>query len=156
MNWEAIGAISETVGAVTVVVSLLYVAIQLRTQISESRIAAMHEIGEAYRDATKALGDITVATIIEKSHQDFDALTESEMIVLIISYLSVFRVCEEAFIQFELGRLDRRYWNGIERETKIMMSLPSVRKFWSMRHYLFDEAFQRYVSSLPETDWDLK
>lgn len=156
MNWEAISAISDTVAAVVVVVYLLYVAIQLRTQIRESRISAIQEIAEAYRDAIKALGDIDVAKIVEKSHQDFDALPESEKIVLVISYLSIFRVCEEAFIQFELGRLDRRYWDGIEKETKILMGVPSVRKFWSMRHYLFDDAFQQYVNSLPETDWNLK
>ena len=32
MNWEAIGVIAEVVGAVAVVVSLVYLAVQIRHQ----------------------------------------------------------------------------------------------------------------------------
>lgn len=156
MNWEAISALAEVVGVIAIVVSLIYVAIQIRTQIRESRIAAMHEIAEAYRDAMKGLGDIEFLEIMDKAHQDFDSLTDPERIVLIVTYLSVFRVCEEAFIQFELGRLDKRYWDGMEKETKILLGVPSAERFWTMRHFLFDETFQQYVSSLQATDWKLE
>ncbi len=116
----------------------------------------MHEIAEAYRDAMKGLGDIEFLEIMDKAHQDFDSLTDPERIVLIVTYLSVFRVCEEAFIQFELGRLDKRYWDGMEKETKILLGVPSAERFWTMRHFLFDETFQQYVSSLQATDWKLE
>jgi len=155
MSWEAVSALAEVVGVIAIVVSLIYVGIQIRTQIRESRIAAMHEIAEAYRDAMKAIGDIEFGKIADKAHQDFDSLSDPERMVLIVTYLGVFRVCEEAFIQFELGRLDSRYWEGMEKETKILMGVPSAAKFWAMRNFLFDEKFQQYVNSLSVTDWKL-
>jgi len=38
MNWEAIGAVSETIGAIAVVVTLIYLAVQIR-QNSENLAA---------------------------------------------------------------------------------------------------------------------
>ena len=51
MNWEAIGAIGEIIGATAVVVSLVYLAGQIRTQNRQNRTAAMHEISMGFRDA---------------------------------------------------------------------------------------------------------
>ena len=44
MDWDAIGAIGEIVGALAVVVSLGYLGIQIRNQNIESRAAAMHDL----------------------------------------------------------------------------------------------------------------
>jgi len=37
MDWNAIGAIGETIGAAAVVVSLLYLAVQIREQNKQAR-----------------------------------------------------------------------------------------------------------------------
>jgi hypothetical protein len=42
MNWDAIGAIGETVGAVAVVISLVYLAIQMRSQNRETRLSTIN------------------------------------------------------------------------------------------------------------------
>ncbi len=49
MNWEAIGAIGEIIGAFAVVFSLASLATQIRSQNRESRIASIHEVVEAFR-----------------------------------------------------------------------------------------------------------
>ena len=43
MNWDAIGAIGENVGALGVILSLIYLASQIRMQNRESRLAAATE-----------------------------------------------------------------------------------------------------------------
>ena len=55
MNWDAIGAVGETLGAVAVFVSLIYLASQIRAQNKEARIASGHEIIEAFRQSTAML-----------------------------------------------------------------------------------------------------
>jgi|GEM_PF-6462052 hypothetical protein len=46
MNWEAIGALGEIIGAGAVVVSLIYLAVQIRGQSSEARTAGMHAVSQ--------------------------------------------------------------------------------------------------------------
>jgi hypothetical protein len=41
MNWEAIGAVGETVGALAVLVTLVYLAVQIRQNTKAVRAAAV-------------------------------------------------------------------------------------------------------------------
>ena len=50
MNWDAIGALGEILGASAVFASLIYLAIQIRAQNRESRLGAMHEMSVGTRD----------------------------------------------------------------------------------------------------------
>ena len=50
MNWEAIGALSEFVGAIAVVITLVYLAIQIRQNTRAIRLDTGHDITEEYRD----------------------------------------------------------------------------------------------------------
>ena len=78
MNWGAIGAIGEVVGAVAVVASLLYLAVQVR---QNSRIAT----DGAYRNSQSAIGsqvammiDAGNTPIILKGLESFESLTSEE------------------------------------------------------------------------------
>jgi len=51
MNWDAIGALSESVGAIVVVITLLYLATQIRAQTKESRLTATRELARDAGDA---------------------------------------------------------------------------------------------------------
>src|ERR1700731_862146 len=53
MNWEAIAAISQLVGSIAVVVSVLYLAVQLRSSTRVARVAAQDAAAAALRDVTK-------------------------------------------------------------------------------------------------------
>src|SRR3954462_15361282 len=53
MNWDAISAISQLVGSIAVVVSVLYLAVQLRSSTRVARVAAMGAAAAALRDVTK-------------------------------------------------------------------------------------------------------
>jgi hypothetical protein len=80
MNWDALGAIGEVVGAIAVVVSLLYLAVQIRAQNRESQVAAAHEILAAFRGMQIPLQDPGLAELWEKAVMDFESLNGGERI----------------------------------------------------------------------------
>jgi hypothetical protein len=55
VNWEAFGAVADIVGATAVVVSLLYVAAQIRQSRRESRAAAGETAIRAFREVLMPL-----------------------------------------------------------------------------------------------------
>ena len=73
MNWDAIGAVGEIVGALAVVVSLVYLAVQIRSQNKESRMAAMHEFSAGYRDTLATIAEGQMAEIIGSATPDKSA-----------------------------------------------------------------------------------
>jgi hypothetical protein len=147
MNWDAIGAVSNIVGAIAVFGSLIYLAIQIRSQNKESRLNAMHDISVGFRDATSKFATADMAPILVKANKDYDALSEDEAMRLIILSGQFFRAWEEAFIQHQEGRLDARSWNAIHKYYVNILSSPAIQHAWGVRRDYFDIEFAAFVDS---------
>ena len=83
MSWDAAGAIGEIFGALAVVMSLIYLATQIRTQNREAKISSVHEITEAFRLAITSFQDEQRAVVYTKALNGFDSLTDSEKLQFI-------------------------------------------------------------------------
>ncbi len=156
MNWEAIGAIAEIVGALGVIVSLIYLALQIRTQNEEARIAAMHDISAGYRDALATVVEGEMADVMHKAINDYDALTGAEMLRVIAFTSRIFRVWEEAYMQFDAGRLDARMWDSMVRQFGGYMFLTPFKRIWEIRKEYFDESFRIFVEKLALKEYKMK
>src|SRR2546430_15933365 len=55
MNWDAISAISQLIGSVAVVLSVLYLALQVHRSTRVARLATQDAAATALRDVTKPL-----------------------------------------------------------------------------------------------------
>jgi Zn-dependent membrane protease YugP len=60
MNWDAIGAIGEIIGAVAVVFSLIYLATQIRISNRASRQAAEQNLLDNQRTWLARIGEKTI------------------------------------------------------------------------------------------------
>ena len=79
MNWEAISAIGEIVGALAVVITLVYLAIQIREQNRESRAAAIDSLSQLWGGLMSDLSaSETLSDIYLRGLADFDGLSPSE------------------------------------------------------------------------------
>ena len=149
MNWDAIGAIGEIVGAAAVFTSLVYLAVQIRNQNRESRVNAMHDISVGFRDAILPMGAADMASIFVKANEDYDSLTEVEAQRMIIIMGQFFRAWEEAFIQYQEGRLDERSWNAIIKYYFKILGAPAARRAWEVRSEYLDDEFVAFVAAKP-------
>lgn len=154
MNWDAVGAIGETVGAIAVIGSLVYLGIQIRIQNRESRLSAMHEIVASFREATAAVGHLDFLEIGLIASEDFESLPKTHQVLLLVRFVNLLRVCEEAYIQHDENRLDERYWAGIDSYLHTLIGIPSVRHVWARRKYQFDRHFQEYVDAIEAPEWE--
>ena len=147
MNWDAIGAIGEIIGALAVVISLAYLAIQIRTQNSQARLASVHEILVGFRESFQpfAIGD--VAEVMARANEDYESLSDSEALKLLAAVLPVLRLWEEAYVQNELGRLENRFWIGVNGQCFDYLSYPAVYRIWELRSKHFDSNFQIHVKN---------
>ena len=154
MNWEAIGAIGEIVGATAVVASLVYLAVQIRTQNRESRLSAMHDISVAYREGLAGTADADMADLYVKASDDYESLTRSETIRLIAGASRLFRIWEEAYLLYQAGYLEKRTWETMLRQFNGYMSQRPFNEVWATRKQYFDNEFQDFVNSLDPVDYD--
>ena len=148
MNWEAIGAIGEIIGAAAVVGSLVYLAVQIQSQNRESRMSSMHDISAGYRNSLAVMGERDTADLYAKAHDDYESLTRPETIRLIAGSSSLFRIWEEAYLLYQAGHLEKRTWETMLRQFNGYLSTRPFYEIWAIRKQYFDDEFQEFVNSL--------
>ena len=149
MNWDAIGAVGEIVGASAVVVSLIYLAVQVKAQNREARVASAHDIFEAFRNIALPFQNPDHAALMAKSmHEGYNNLTETERIQVIAVVIPMLRVWEEAYYQHRSERLELSIWSSISAQYIDMLSLSQFQEVWCLRKHIFSEEFRRYVDSI--------
>ena len=84
MNWEAIGAIGEIVGAFAVVVALVYLALQIRNQNKQAKLTAIHEMSREHRFASQMMATGSLSDIFVRANKDYDSITEAEAVQLVV------------------------------------------------------------------------
>lgn len=147
MDWQAAVAIAEIVGTVAVVVSLSYLAIQIRSQNRESRIASIHELNESFRSAITSFQSSELAGLFVRAKDDFGSLSEAERLQFISMVQGIMRVWEDAYHQHREKRLNDRMWRAMVVQFSGYLSLPGVQAVWSIRKMAYSEDFREFVDS---------
>jgi hypothetical protein len=113
MNWEAVSAIDQMVGAFAVVISLVYLASQIQSQRRDSRIAAVHELTDSFRAAIISFQDRQLAEGFSRAKSDFESLPEVERLQFISMVKGIFRVWKDAYFQYREKRLPDTIWKAM-------------------------------------------
>ena len=153
MNWSAVGAIGELLGAAAVVVSLLYLAAQMRNGIRQARLEAGRSLSTGIADVSLALsvngelGDIYI-----RGSRDFESLDPVEQFRYRTFLNSPFKLFEQQFFLQRDDSLDPEIWEGVEGIITDMMSAPGVQLYVRDRSTWYAKSFVRYLVSrgLPE------
>ena len=149
MNWNAISAIAELLGAAAVVISLLYLAAQIRQNTRQSRAAAqqaiVHELGNALRAQAQ---NQEWATLLVRGLNDLDSLTQIEKMQFLSHIGHIFRLYESAYLRNLDGSLDPRFWGGVQRAMADIMSYPGMQAALRLRRHHYSDAFAEFASRL--------
>ena len=138
MNWEAIGAIGEIVGAVAVVLSLVYLAAQIRqntkqveeqcrTQRQNSLLGARSAFTE-WRSLV--IQDAAIATIWRKGSQSLGHLSDDERTQMDFLLIDFFWAFATLWMQMSEGLADESFWE-VGRDNVILYAGPGVRDWWA-------------------------
>jgi hypothetical protein len=146
VNWEAVGAVGEVVGAAGVILSLLYLAVQIKGDARAKRASAVHDQSNAYRDLLQMLAtDDKLADIWIRGLRDFGSLAEGERVRFTSALGFLFRVFEEAFFQWKEGHLDDEVWHGFESPMTDIVAYPGVQDWWNTRSHWYSAPFQELI-----------
>lgn len=149
MNWNAVAALSEAVGSLAVVISVAYLAIQIRKQTRESLLAATRELAAQFQDALKAVTeDEEFAAIYLKSVQDYDALENVDRIRAGLFFQRVCRIMEQQHLHRMRRNLDSAFFESIDLGFKEFLTFPGVQRWWELSNDNFAPAFRRRVNEM--------
>jgi hypothetical protein len=116
MNWEAVEAISQIVGAVLVGITLIYLAVQLRQNTSALKSSAFLAISTLMGSTMEAWATHSdLAPLLIKAQAGLDELSPDERARFGFLMMMAFRRVETVVVQRHLAFINRELTEGFER-----------------------------------------
>ncbi len=145
MNWEAISAVSEIIGAVAVVVSLIYVAAQIRQNTRMMRTAAKQSLTEASQGFMYAAIDNSEDWVKLMAGESASTPEQDARMSLLVR--AMLRGFESQCYQYESGLLEEAEWRALQSAIKDLCALPGVNKYWQQLKPHMSERLKRVVEA---------
>jgi hypothetical protein len=153
MNWEALGAVGEIVGAVAVVVTLGYLAVQIRQNTRSVQAATHHSLGRSARDAEMLFaGNETAAHIFHTGTREPDRLTVEERVRFHGIMQSTFAWFEDVYFQHQQAMVTLEYWEARRRWMQAYLRQPGVFSWWGQNSRFYADSFVLEVGRLLQQD----
>ncbi|MEN8185392.1 MAG: DUF6082 family protein, partial [Myxococcota bacterium] len=132
MNWDAIGAIGEVVGALAVVISLVYLGYQVREGARASQAETELEAARMWSDLHGQVArDPELARIWDAAHTNPEGLSDLDRQRFVWFVAQYVFLVEGLFNQRERGFLSTDTLDPHERTLRGMFQNPIVREWWS-------------------------
>ncbi len=171
MNWEALSAIAELVGSVAVVVTLIYLSVQIR-QNTKSNASAVRQSFYDYtaRQMLHGTDSKEFHAMLDRACMTDQEISSGERFQLIRFFQAVFVGYQCAYFQYKHDALNKEDWNIIRSLLRSFWLLPGKEaariweqfktggfldaEFTAEVEKLRDEA-QDKIQSLTDKDLDL-
>src|SRR5215813_8085966 len=142
VNWAAISAIGQIVGALAVVISLIYVAREIRSNARAARFASMDNINRWLREVAEHphLGELYYRGI-----HDFESLQNGDLVRFSMLMDQIFYIYQEMYYQQLEGHSDPG-WGMTEVPMRDINGYPGVQAWWRSRSHWFREDFAKHVN----------
>ena len=146
MNWDAIGAVGEMIGASAVVISVIYLALQIRKQTHESRLAATRELNNHNLQAQAVLTDNgEIASIYLRAVQDYESLPDVDRLRISLHFHRNFRIMEQQFLHTKSGNVEASYLDSVNKAYREWLIFPGVQQWWKLSKHYFVSIFCRHI-----------
>jgi len=149
MNWEMLSAIGQTVAALGVIPSLIYLAVQVREQNKERRRTGINILTAQWSELVKSAQESDeFAELFLQGIQSFESLDATQKLRFSAFFTRFTRNCESMFVYYRDGALEEALWNEVERTIGDYFAYPGVREWWATRKHWLTDDFRAVVESI--------
>ena len=161
MNWDAIGAIAEGLGALGVIATLFYLASQVRQskKATEANTRSLHgtaswdaEIVFAHRNE-KTSHDKEFSDLLQRAYDpagNLNSWDQSERSQIMMDTLSCMQMVQAQYFLWREGSLPDDIWNYRSTWARRAVMLPVIGAFWLQFRSsdILSEPFMDYIDAI--------
>ncbi|PYL58304.1 MAG: hypothetical protein DMF30_03125 [Verrucomicrobia bacterium] len=154
MSWEAINAVSQLVSSIAVVLSVLYLGIQVHRSTRVAKLATQDAAATALRDVTKPfMENAELERIWRVGLEDLSALSAQDQARFFHATYQFLKAFETIHFHYVYGLMDRELWEGWRGLLRHYIAAPGIAQYWKLRPEVFSARFRKFVSALdPPTE----
>ncbi len=153
MDWEAIGAIGEVLGALAVVATLGYLAVQIRQNTKAVRIQTYQAIMDSSNRLADSLASQNVDDVYRKGRKDPQGCTPEEWAQFVLIAGQVVNLYEGLFLHHQSGAIDDDFFRNRWMTFRRIINQPGFRLMWTEKmDAYYASSFNSAVDSLLDSE----
>jgi hypothetical protein len=148
INWDAIAALSEAIGVIVVVGSLIFVGLQIRQNAQATKVATVENITSDLRAFNFQVG--ADSEFAETLYQGWFHPGNLEAVDLFRHNnitTGAMQIFLNMFYQRKKGTFDNELFIPYQNYLRVIAALPGVRIYWSERAGWYPHDFQQYMEN---------
>jgi hypothetical protein len=146
MNWEAVGAISEMVGSAAVVITIAYLAVQVKQSGKSARSATTNQSRAAVTDVLTGISvDTEASRIYARGVKDPNSLDAEERVRFDLIIYQTLRSAETLFWESREGLLGGEIWEAQWRTQRYLLNTTGGRQSWERQKSFLSTSFTKWV-----------
>jgi hypothetical protein len=148
VNLAELASIGEIVSSIAVIISLVYLAMQIRQNTEAERTSTYQSIVSDFgalnnnMASTPELSDMFVRGL-----ENFEQFNPDERARISQSFFQCFRYFENMFYQHHKGYLDEDIWVGWKRLILTYYSRPGFQTWWEFRKDVYSRPFVDFLAT---------
>ncbi|MFH1764670.1 MAG: hypothetical protein ABIF09_10805 [Gemmatimonadota bacterium] len=150
LTLQDLGNLGELVGALGVIVSLVYLAKQMQQNTTSVRAASFNSmVQNSLRLLEHSFIDSEFAHFLHRAENDPSALSPEEKVRWDSYMTAVYRHFGNLVYQHRVGALDQEMWESYERTLVNHLRVPSWRAWFEQNTALFSKSLVEHVERSP-------
>lgn len=145
-TFQILGNLGEFIGALGVVISLVYLAQQMRQNTTSVRAASFNSmVQNSIRLLEHAFRDSEFADFLHRAETDPDSLTRGERVRWDSYMTAAFRHFGNLVYQHRVGALDQQMWASYQRTLRDDLERPGWEAWFARHRHLFSTSLGEEV-----------
>ncbi len=157
MNWEAVGAAGEILGALGVIVSIIYLAAQINANTRTMRANAGFEASHSWATFNEQLahvGDDELSGMMRVFSEPWDSFSELERARVGLNMRALFQKLEGQYYLYRYDMLDEGIWSHRARWSAGLLRRPFFQTWWAIEkdQLVYSDEFVRALEAVEAID----
>lgn len=149
MKLEEWASIAEIVGALAVVVSLIYVGIQVNDGAGAARSAAANDANVALQEWYMQTGsDQHTSALLYRGLVSEQALPDDEEFQYLMMTHGFFLGVQNSYLLAQEGTIDEELLNSLKNAIFGIQNLPGMTRYWRQRKSYLHAGFVKWVEEI--------
>ena len=146
LTLEQIYFVGQTISAIAVVLSLIYVGFQIRQNTTATRIASAQAYVTADNEIVGLINSsANLADVLHQGANGISALKGGDLIRF-MAFMDVLFISYQSFhLQWKRGSLDDALWVTYKQAFLDLLQQKGQQDWWGIRRHWFNSDFQDYV-----------
>jgi len=140
MNWEAIGAVGEILGALAVLITLVYLALQVRQNTQQVKLGSIQAVNASNDSAFEPIYIPENSKIFTKGQQSYADLTDHEKQVFHMLMTRLIASFDSTSYQYLHGAYDKELYWGTAQFYHQFITSPGGAQWWIENKSPFSQA----------------